>query len=192
MKSLPHHGQLNLLLQDHRYPEWNHSSGFQIQSLFLIITCLRLCCPALPADTGHSDGCAAANRCASGDGLRPAGADTPGSGVIAALCQCHDRVTGHEFACYNQGCFSWPISVLFGWFPRPPPTACLTAAWTAWSSAQCVLCQPRVPACAQKTTVWLSWVCLLLLKASFASQMLFFLMRMKAIWNMSHMVVFCS
>lgn len=36
----------------------------------------------------------------------------------------------------------------------------------------------------QKTTVCLSCVCLLLLKASFTSHALFFLMRMKAIWNM--------
>ena len=71
-----------------------------------VFTFLRLHCPALPADTGHSDGCAAANRGASGDGLRPAGADTPGSGVIAALCQCHDSLTAYEFACYNQGCLS--------------------------------------------------------------------------------------
>lgn len=85
-----------------------------------LLTCLRLYCPALPADTGHSDGCAAANRGASGDGLRPAGADTPGSGVTAGLCQCHDSVTAYEFACYNQGWFSWPISVLFGSPPNPP------------------------------------------------------------------------
>lgn len=63
-------------------------------------------CPALPADTGHSDGCAAANRGASGDGLRPAGADTPGSGVNAALCQCHDSVAATtRLHAYNQGCF---------------------------------------------------------------------------------------
>lgn len=72
---------------------------FQIQSIILKNICLSLYCPALPADTGHSDGCAAANRGASGDGLRPAGADTPGSGVTAALCQCHDSVSAYEFAC---------------------------------------------------------------------------------------------
>lgn len=38
----------------------------------------------MPAGPGHSDGCAAANGGARGDGLGPAGADTPGSGVLAA------------------------------------------------------------------------------------------------------------
>ena len=90
------------------------------------MTCLRLCCPvlpALPADTGHSDGCAAANRGASGDGLRPAGADTPGSGVTAAaLCQSHDRVTAYKFACYNQGCLFFLMTHLCAvWFILLPP-----------------------------------------------------------------------
>lgn len=74
-----------------------------------------LYCPALPADTGHSDGCAAANRGSGGDGLRPAGADTPGSGVTAGLCQCPDSVAANEFACGSDGCLTRPISVLF-WF----------------------------------------------------------------------------
>lgn len=122
----------------------------------LIFTCLRLYCPALSADTGHSDSCAAANRGASGDGLRPAGADTPGSGVTAALCQCHDRVTAYQSACYNQDLFCfffpWPISVLFGSSHSLP--ACLTAAWTACSSAQCVLSQPQYFTCALTPGKW--------------------------------------
>lgn len=121
-----------------RYPELKRSSWFQIQPISLIIIiCLRLYCPALPADTGHSDGCAAANWGASGDGLRPAGADTPGSGVTAALCQCHDSVTAYEFACYNQGCcfFSWPISVLFGSSSLPPS---LPPASMSYSCLNCM------------------------------------------------------
>lgn len=92
-KSLQCHQKRNLLQQDDMHPEFQGFLGFQIQSILLILTCLRLYCPALPADTGHSDGCAAANRGASGDGLRPAGADTPGSGVTAGLCQCHESVS---------------------------------------------------------------------------------------------------
>lgn len=75
---------------------------------------------------------------------------------------------------------------------HPPSPACLTAAWTACSSAQCVVRQPRVSARALMTSVCLSCVCLLLLKASYANQMLFFSVRTKAIWNMSHISVFCS
>lgn len=97
--------------------------------------------PALPADTGHSDGCAAANRGASGDGLRPAGADTPGSGVTAALCQCHDCFTAYRFACHSQGC-------LYFYFSRThlcclvhhfPPKHVLQL-----HVPQCFLCQPPV------------------------------------------------
>lgn len=88
-----------------RYPELKQQIP-DPDLTFLIITCLRMYCPALPADTGHSDGCAAANRGASGDGLRPAGADTPGSGVNAALCQCHDSVAATtRLHAYNQNCF---------------------------------------------------------------------------------------
>lgn len=66
------------------------SQEFQILCIFPLIIWLRLKYPALPAGAGHSNGCAAANWGASGDGLRPAGADTPGSGVTSSLCRCHE------------------------------------------------------------------------------------------------------
>lgn len=45
----------------------------------------------LSADSGHNDGCAAADRGAGIDGLWPAGADTPGSGVTVCLCHIVTR-----------------------------------------------------------------------------------------------------
>lgn len=113
---------------------------------------LRLYCPALSADTGHSDGCAAANRGASSDGLRPAGADTPGSGVTAALCQCHYSSATEQSAWYTQDCCSQPIRVVFGSSP-----ACFTVAWNAWFSAQCIVCWPQVSACRLVAVETYSW-----------------------------------
>lgn len=73
---------------------------------------LSLYCPALPADTRHSDGCAAANRGASGDGLRPAGADTPGSCVTATT------VWQPTSLHVTPGLFLWPICAV--WFIISP------------------------------------------------------------------------
>lgn len=96
----------------------------------LILTCLRMYCPALPADTGHSDGCAAANRDSSGDGLRPAGADTPGSGVTAGLCQCQRQCYGLQ-VCMQQRGLSYATHLCPVWFISALP-ACL------YSSLNCM------------------------------------------------------
>jgi len=86
--------------------------------------------PALPAGAGHGDGCAASNRHAGGDGLRPAGADTPGSGGTAALChRITTSVPPFKSACYIQGHGSMThLAVfLFCRLPTTPP-ACTVAA----------------------------------------------------------------
>lgn len=52
-------------------------------------------------------------------------------------------------------------------FTPQPPLACCTVAWTAWPSAQCVVCWPQVSGYVlMKTTVCLSCVLLLLFKTS--------------------------
>lgn len=128
--------------------------------------------PALPADTRHSDGCAAANRGASGDGLRPAGADTPGSGVTAALCQCHDCFTAYRFACHSQGC-------LYFYFSRTH-LCCLVHHFPPKHVLQLHVPQHSVLCVSLQLLLLFSWLsklscaCLLLLKASLESQTFLF------------------
>lgn len=140
--------------------------------------------PALPADTGHSDGCAAANRGASGDGLRPAGADTPGSGVTAALCQCHDCFTAYRFACHSQGC-------LYFYFSRTH-LCCLVHHFPPKHVLQLHVPQHSVFCVSLRFLLLLSWLsklscaCVLLLKASLESQMFLFSSAMAVEKNMQN------